>query len=39
MHAAARGGHLPEEFDKWDIADNSGWTVAHDAAAEGKLPK
>ena len=28
-HEAARCGHLPSGFDRWDLADRHGWTVAH----------
>lgn len=34
----AKYGHLPADFDKWDLADRDGWTVAHVAAACGHLP-
>ena len=38
-HTAARYGHLPEGFDRWDMADNQGLTVAHTAARYGHLPE
>jgi hypothetical protein len=31
-HEAASAGLLPEGFDRWDLVDNSGTTVAHEAA-------
>ena len=34
----ARDGTLPPDFDQWDIANNHGWTVAHEAAAAQHLP-
>lgn len=37
---AARFGHLPASFDRWELADDGGggWTVAHVAALWGHLP-
>jgi hypothetical protein len=32
-------GRLPESFTQWDLADNQGLTVAHEAALLGLLPK
>jgi len=32
------GEKLPANFDKWELADNRGWTVAHVAARNGHLP-
>ena len=34
----AREGTLPPDFDRWEIADDTGWTAAHEAASEGHLP-
>jgi hypothetical protein len=31
-------GKLPVDFDRWELADISGWTVAHMAALCGHLP-
>jgi hypothetical protein len=30
---------FPSDFDQWDMVNNDGWSVAHFAAAHGKLPK
>ena len=30
--------NLPADFDQWDLATPSGWTVAHEAAQWGCLP-
>jgi len=38
-HVAAGNGTLPKDFSLWDFADNTGWTVAHEAAAYNHLPK
>jgi len=37
-HEAARKGHLPSDFDRWELTDKDGWTVAHVAARRGHLP-
>ena len=37
-HEAAMHGRLPEGFDRWDMRDNLGRTVAHMAATFGNLP-
>jgi hypothetical protein len=37
-HEAARTGHLPSGFTRWEIRDTDGWTVAHEAAMLGSLP-
>jgi hypothetical protein len=29
---------MPDNFDRWELADKDGWTVAHEAASLGKLP-
>ena len=34
----ARDGTLPPDFDQWDLADEQGWSVAHEAAAAQHLP-
>jgi hypothetical protein len=34
-HEAARNGTLPEGFKEWALADQKGWTVAHEAAQSG----
>jgi hypothetical protein len=31
----ARKGALPEYFNKWDIKDESGWTLAHESVLNG----
>lgn len=36
--AAAFAGTLPPDFSQWELADESGWTVAHVAAEAGTLP-
>jgi ribosomal protein S18 acetylase RimI-like enzyme len=36
---AAWNNHLPAGFSNWDLADNEGWTVAHEAAFYGHLPE
>jgi len=36
---AARCGHLPEGFERWDLANKYGTTVAHVAARCGHLPE
>lgn len=35
---ARLGCSLPPGFDQWDLADEDGWTVAHEAAQYGHLP-
>ena len=35
----ASTGTLPWNFDQWDLADENGWSVAHEAAAFSNLPK
>jgi hypothetical protein len=35
----AKWGRLPTGFDRWDLADNDGWTVAHEAVQWGHLPE
>lgn len=35
---AARYGLLPDNFNEWGMADDSGWSVAHEAALYGHLP-
>jgi|GEM_PF-1912106 len=37
-HEAASSKCLPQWFDEWDIADNNGKTVAHNAALVRNLP-
>ena len=37
-HMAARCGHLPSGFGRWELADRNGRTVAHEAACCGHLP-
>ena len=37
-HFLARQKRLPEGFSQWELADNNGWTIAHEAARVGKLP-
>lgn len=32
-------GLLPEGFTEWDLADDTGWSVAHTAVMFGHLPK
>jgi hypothetical protein len=34
---AALAGRLPEGFDRWDLVDGLGETVAHVAALSGRL--
>jgi hypothetical protein len=34
----ARDGQLPDDFNEWSLANNSGWTVAHQALKAGPLP-
>lgn len=36
---AARYNLFPEGFDQWALADETGWTVAHEAATYGHLPE
>jgi hypothetical protein len=31
-------GFLPDGFQDWTLADETGWTVAHEAAEHGCLP-
>jgi ankyrin repeat protein len=31
-------GRLPDGFDRWDLKDEDGWTLAHYAAEYGGLP-
>ena len=39
LYAQARFGHLPPDFDQWELADGyKGRTVAHVAARWGCLP-
>jgi hypothetical protein len=35
----ARDSALPEDFEGWSQADETGWTVAHEAVYLGTLPK
>ena len=35
----ARDGTLPTDFDRWDLADEQGWSVAHEAAHCNNLPR
>jgi ankyrin repeat protein len=35
---AARIGILPKNFNRWSESNDSGWTVAHEAAENGHLP-
>lgn len=37
MDAAAKG-KLPAGFRRWEIADRTGWSVAHEAAFHGPMP-
>ncbi len=37
-HSAAEGGCLPEWFDRWEIADEDGFTVAHFVAYHNNIP-
>jgi len=37
-HIAARRGPLPPNFNRWEWADQDGWTAAHEAAEKGRLP-
>jgi hypothetical protein len=30
---------LPSDFKQWDLAQEIGWTVAHEAAVRGRLPE
>lgn len=32
-------GHLPSEFNEWEISDENGWSIAHLAAKAGLLPE
>jgi len=34
----AKFGGLPEDFDRWDLRDPDGWTIAHWAITRGPLP-
>lgn len=34
----ARDGHLPDGFNDWALANEGGWTVAHQALKAGPLP-
>lgn len=38
LFTQARTGTLPPDFDRWEISDAHGWTVAHVAAFRGHLP-
>jgi hypothetical protein len=33
------GGYLPPGFNRWDLADKKGWTVAHEDAKNVLLPE
>jgi hypothetical protein len=34
----AADGKLPANFNRWELADSSGWTIAHEGALHGCLP-
>lgn len=34
----AKTGTLPDGFDRWSLATDTGWSIAHQAAASSKLP-
>jgi hypothetical protein len=36
---AVAAGTLPADFDRWSLADENGWTVAHEAAEQDALPE
>jgi hypothetical protein len=36
--AAGKKGGLPEDFDQWDLSNDEGWTIAHEAASYHRLP-
>jgi hypothetical protein len=36
---AAKNGRLPNGFDKWELADKSGWTVKNEAERRIHLPQ
>jgi hypothetical protein len=39
-HIAARNGHLPKDFNRWEIADKRGTTIAHEVIRQTKkVPK
>ena len=38
LYRLAANGRLPEGFDRWDLAGDGGWSVAHEAAASGLMP-
>jgi hypothetical protein len=33
------GAVLPQDFDQWTLADEYGWTIAHEVAYRGCLPE
>ena len=35
----AVNGTLSKDFNRWDICNEDGWTVAHEAALYGNLPE
>lgn len=37
-HVAARRGDLPHDFDRWELADDDGWTVRDEAVRAGMPP-
>lgn len=39
LFSLAGNGNLSIDFYKWDLADKDGWTLAHEAAMYGRLPK
>ena len=39
LFTQARTGTLPPDFDRWDISDKYGGSVAHTAAWHHKLPE
>ena len=38
LFTQAHTGTLPPDFEEWGIANDYGWTVAHEAAYRGHLP-
>lgn len=38
LFSKAENGTLPPDFQDWDICDEDGWTIAHQAAFWGHLP-
>lgn len=39
LFSKAENGTLSEDFQEWNLCDEQGWTIAHQAAYHGHLPE